>query len=178
MKTTSTRANRNNIFRSESGHSNNQPRRRWFAALLATGLAAVSIFSYAHETNGIDTHHGTGMHGITYAQMDLAHLHMLGHHVLDSASPDQKTKIMAIADAVRPELETLNEQAIDAHRAKVELLLQDNIDPVALEQARIKELQVADELSTKIDEALVQLIKVMTPEQRAQLKEHVKEHLG
>jgi Spy/CpxP family protein refolding chaperone len=118
------------------------------------------------------------MHGITYAQTDLAHLHVLGHHVLDSATPEQKAKIMALADAVKPELEDLNEQAIDAHREKVELLLQDNIDPVALEQARVKEQQVADELSKKIDEALVDLVKLMTPEQRAQLKAHVKEHLG
>jgi Spy/CpxP family protein refolding chaperone len=110
--------------------------------------------------------------------MDLAHLHVLGHHVLDSASPEQKTKIMALADAVRPELETLNEQAIDARREKVALLLQDNIDPVALEQARIKEQQVADELSRKIDAALVDLVKLMTPAQRTELKEHVKEHLG
>lgn len=153
-------------------------KRRLLAAVLTASLAAVSVIVYAAGATGADMHHGTGMHGITYAQTDLAHLHALGHHVLDSATPEQKAQIMALADTVKPELETLNEQAIDAQREKVELLLQDNIDPVALEQARIKEQQVADELSRKIDEALVDLVKLMTPEQRAQLRKHVKEHLG
>lgn len=161
-----------------AGRSPTPKKRRLLAAVLAASFAAVSVIAYAAGATGSDLHHGTGMHGITYAPVDLAHLHTLGHHVLDSASPEQKTKIMALADAVKPELEELNEQAIDAHREKIELLLQDNIDPVALEQARVKEQQVADELSRKIDAALVDLVKLMTPEQRAKLKAHVKEHLG
>jgi len=178
MSRINTAANASGEMPKQSGGSNAPKRRRLLAVLLATGLAAVSIVGYAAGAADSDPHHGTGMHGITYSQMDLAHLHVLGHHVLDSASPEQKAKIMALADAVKPELEDLNEQAIDAHREKVELLLQDNIDPVALEQARVKEQQLADELSKKIDEALVDLVKLMTPEQRAQLKAHVKEHLG
>ena len=153
-------------------------KRRLMTVLLATSFAAISAIAYAAGATGADTHHGTGMHGVTYSQMDLAHLHVLGHHVLDNASPEQKTKIMALADTVKPELETLNEQAIDARREKVELLLQDNIDPIALERARVKEQQLANELSRKIDAALVELVKLMTPEQRAKLKAHVKEHLG
>jgi len=161
-----------------TGRAPGARKRRLLAAVLAVSFAAVSVIAYAAGATGGDLHHGTGMHGITYAQMDLAHLHTLGHHVLDTASPDQKAKILALADAVKPELETLNEQAIDARREKVALMLQDNIDPVALEQARLKEQQVADKLSRKIDDALVDLMKLMTPAQRAQLKQHVKEHLG
>jgi Spy/CpxP family protein refolding chaperone len=138
--------------------------------MLATGLAAVGIAGFA-------TGHPSGApQESIYSQMDLTHLHGILQHVMDNASPEQKARLDALADAATPELQALNEQALAAHRQKVELLLQDNIDPVAVEQARINEQQAADQLSKRIDQALLDLAQTMTPEQRAQLREHVRGH--
>src|SRR4249919_1307112 len=109
-----------------------QRNRRWlFAAVLATSLAAVSVVGYAA---GGDAHHGAGMHGDAYAQINVAHLHAIAHQIMDGAPAEQKAKFDALAAVAKPELESLDEQARAAHRETVELLLQDNVDRVAIEQ--------------------------------------------
>jgi Spy/CpxP family protein refolding chaperone len=149
---------------------------RLVAALLAAGIATISAMAMAHNGGHGDTQHGAGGHGGGYEQMDVAHLRVLVHHLMDEASPDQKSKLIAIAHSAEQELMALEKLASEAHRQKVELLLQDKLDRGALEQARRDEMQAANELSTRIDRVLVDLAQVITPEQRIKLREHARAH--
>lgn len=152
--------------------------RRLLALALAAGLATVSVFAYAHGSKAEAAHQGAGMHASSYEPIDLAHLHMIAEHVRQSASPEQLAKIEALAVVARPQLEALNKEAIGAYRRKIELLLQDNIDRDALQNAQSNEIQAADALSNRIDQALTDLAELLTPQQRAQFREHFKAHMG
>ena len=163
------------MIATESGSSRKRKGRRLLAALLATSLAAVSMIGYA---SGHDAHDGRGMHGDAYTQVNVTHLHAIVEHVMDRASPEQKTKIDVLVAAAKPELQSLDAQAMAAHRQTVELLLQDNVDRAAVEQAQASEIQAADQLAKRINQALADLAELMTPEQRAQLRAHVKAHMG
>jgi periplasmic protein CpxP/Spy len=162
----------------DSSSASKRTNRPLLAVMLATGMAAVTLVGFASGATGMDAHHGQGHHGNAYAQIDLEHLHAIVAHISERASPDQKAKIEALAAASREELMALNEQAVAAHRQKVELLLQDRIDANAFERARLDEMQAADRLAQRIDEALVDLAEILTPEQRAQFRAHAKEHHG
>lgn len=150
-------------------------RRRWLAAAFATSFAAVSVIAYAA---GSDAHHGAGMHGDAYAQVNVTHLHAIVHHVMERATPEQKAKIDGLIATAKPELESLDQQAMAAHRETVELLLQDRIDRSAVADAQAREIEASDRLAKRIDQALTDLSELMTPEQRAQLRAHVKAHTG
>ncbi len=143
--------------------------RGWLSILFVASLAVVSIAAFAHEAGTQET---------VYEQVDLKHLHKITYHIMDSAEPKQKAAIENLIKTAKPELEALNQRALTAKQRKVELLLQDNMDIRAFERASADEIQAADELSQRIDEALVDLAKIMTPEQRARLRAHVSGHHG
>ncbi|MGH8110109.1 MAG: periplasmic heavy metal sensor [Arenimonas sp.] len=143
--------------------------RVWLSTLFAASLAVASIAAIAHEAGTKET---------VYAQVDLKHLHKITYHLMDRAEPAQKAAIENLVKTAKPELEALNQRALTAKQRKVELLLQDNMDIRAFEQASAEEIKAADELSQRIDEALVDLAKIMTPEQRARLRAHVSGHHG
>jgi Spy/CpxP family protein refolding chaperone len=149
-----------------------RPGRGLLAALLATGIASTSMMAFAHPPGGSDAHHGAGTHA-SYEQLNVAHLQEIVQHLMNEASPEQKQKMIAIANSAEPELLAMDKLANAARLQKIDLLLQDNVDRVALEQARVDELQAANELATRIDRVLVELAQAMTPEQRAKLKAHV-----
>jgi Spy/CpxP family protein refolding chaperone len=140
--------------------------------MLAAGIATASMMAVAHPPGGNGSHHDAGANG-GYAQFNVAHLQEIEQHLTSEASPDQKQKMIAIAHSAEPELAALEKLASEARLRKLDLLLQDNIDRAALEQARVDELQAADELATRIDRVLVDLAQAMTPDQRAKLRAHV-----
>ncbi len=152
--------------------------RRLWAAALAVGLAAVSVIGYAAGDSGIDRHHGAALHGDSYSQINVTHLHAIVQHLSERATPEQKARIEALVAAAKPELVSLDRQAVDAHREMVDALLQDKLDPAAVAQAQAREIAANDLLATRIDQALADLAEVMTPEQRAQLRAHVRAHAG
>jgi len=145
---------------------------RLIGALLVAGIATASAAAFAHAGGASDAQHGAG----GYEQMGVAHLRVLVHHLMSESTPEQKTKLVAIAHAAEQELIAMDRLANEAHLQKVELLLQDKLDRGALEQARRDEMQAANELSTRIDRVLVDLAQVLTPDQRAKLREHARDH--
>ena len=88
--------------------------RRLWAAALVVGLATVSVLGYAAGDPGIDRHHGAAMHGDSYTQINLTHLHAIVQHLSERATPEQKARIDALAAAAKPELISLDRQAADA----------------------------------------------------------------
>ncbi|WP_190285585.1 periplasmic heavy metal sensor [Montanilutibacter psychrotolerans] len=137
------------------------------ASLLATGVVGVA--------GGHPAGHAPRD---TYSQIDLKHLHAIFEHLITVVSPEQQAAMRAIGGAVHEDLQALNQQASAAHRRKVGLLLQGRIDRAALERARADEIEAAERLAERIDAVLLDLAEVMTPDQRARLRDHVKEQEG
>lgn len=141
--------------------------RRLLAGLLAIGLV------------GVASGHPEGQApSDTYAQMNLPHLHAVYEHLLAAAAPEQAASMAAIGNAAHDDLHALDQQALAAHRRKIELLLQDRLDRVALDRARADEIEAADRLARRIDGLLLNLAELMTPDQRARLRDHVSGHEG
>ena len=146
--------------------------RRVLVGLLLTGLLAAGVAGVA---GGHPKGHAPRD---TYAQIDLAHLHSIFEHLMATATPEQQAAMRAVGGSAHEELQALDQQALAAHRRKIELLLQETIDRQAFDRARADEVEAAQRLAERIDAVLVDLAEVMTPQQRAKLRDHRKAHEG
>jgi Spy/CpxP family protein refolding chaperone len=135
-------------------------------------LAGILIAAMSHPAFPHDASKPDG----PYHQTDLPELHAIVETVRESAGPEQLARIEQLVTAAGPELQRLSQRATMAHHRKVELMLQDVVDRHAFDEAQANELEAADALSKRIDDALVSLAKTLTPEQRLQFREHNKPH--
>lgn len=141
--------------------------RQLVAGFALTGLLAWGVVSAA------TVHPQGSASDDTYSPIDLGHFHALFGHLLAQASPEQKASFETLRKSADGELETLNQLALAAHRRKIDLLLQDSVDQKALVRASAEELEAANRLAQRIDAALEDLAELLTPAQRAQLRNHV-----
>ena len=116
-----------------------------------------------------------------YHQTDLPELHAIVETVRKGAGPEQLAIIDQLVMTAGPELQRLSQHAIAAHRRKVELiaslLARAGLgDRRAFEEAQANELKAAGALSKRIDDALANLAKTLTPEQRLQFRQHNQPH--
>lgn len=88
------------------------------------------------------------------------------------ATPEQKQKLTAIAEALAKEVGPLHEKFHDSHKKLHALLLQPTTDRAALESLRAETLVLADEASKKLVQGLADAADVLTPVQRAKLADH------
>ena len=92
-------------------------------------------------------------------------------------TPEQKDRLVAIAQAARADLQPIREQMRQTRRAGLELLAAPVIDKRALEQLRVTGTQLADARSKRRMQAWIDSAEVLTPEQRARLAEHWKQRM-
>ena len=92
------------------------------------------------------------------------------------ATPEQRSKISAIAKAAATELAPLRSQHHEARRKTVELLTQPTIDRAQIERVRIEQMQLGDTATRRMTQALLDAADVLTPEQRAKLATKWQEH--
>lgn len=163
----------------------NTTRRRFFKraaiATLIGGLAAgFGAKAWAFGGHG-GWHHRGGFMGGTMdpAEMDERIGRMVKHFAVEvDATPEQKTKLEAIAKAAAKELAPLRDKARDARKRAVELLAAPAIDREALERLRAEQIQSAEAASKRLTRALADVAEVLTPEQRKQLAERFQKRAG
>lgn len=133
---------------------------------LATGLAAVLATgaSLAAPACGGPS---VSAAGSQFASLSDEHLKHLVHHVMERVDEAGRARITAIAMRARPEFELLEQRARQARAPRREALLADVIDRQALERIRAEEMRIAGERSRRVDQLLVDLAGVLTPQQRA-----------
>jgi Spy/CpxP family protein refolding chaperone len=134
--------------------------RRITLATLAGGLAAGVGFKAFGRGRG----HG---HGQDLDRM-LKHL-----YVEIDATEEQKAKLEPIARQAAKDLLPMRDSLRAGRGQAIELLTQERIDPQAIEALRAKHLQLADQASRRLTQALAEAADVLTPAQRKELAAHV-----
>jgi Spy/CpxP family protein refolding chaperone len=109
--------------------------------------------------------------------MDPAHAekrmeHMIDHLVPD-ATPEQKTRLSAIAKSAMADMKPMREQMRAARADSKKLLAQPTIDRAAIEAARVKQMALQDARSKRMSKAMADAAEVLTPAQRAKVAERM-----
>jgi protein CpxP len=151
-----------------------RPGRRW---LLALTLAVAAGASLAAGGSGILGHHRAGQHmAMDPAAMD-KHIDKMIEQVLPDGTPEQKTRIAAIARSACADLRPAHDSIQQGHARVHELLMAPVIDRAALEQLRSEQMQQMDLVSKRMLAALEDAADVLNPAQRARLAEHLAKHM-
>ena len=97
--------------------------------------------------------------------------------MLDSvnASPDQRSRIHDIMKSAMTDLKTQRESARNLHDQALTLFAQPTVDARAVESVRQQMLQQHDQASRRWMQAMLDASAVLTPDQRAQLAERMKQ---
>ncbi|HET7065874.1 MAG TPA: Spy/CpxP family protein refolding chaperone [Rudaea sp.] len=151
------------------------------AAVLGGVALTVGAVAQNAATGGF--HHG-GHHGAQMANASpadvVAHIDLMLQHIYaeTSATPAQQAQIAPLVQATATDLTQLHTQFHAEHAQMLVLLTADPIDRVALESARVAQLNVIDQASKEIVQLLADTAGVLTPEQRKALAEKLAAHLG
>ena len=144
-------------------------------AALVSALSIVGV-SYAQEGQApqkpqAERHFGA--HGkMDPAKAEKRMQRMLKRLVPD-ATPEQQTKLSAIAKAAFTDLRPIQEKTREARAQGMKLLAQPTIDRNALEQVRQTQQQLADQRSRRVTQAFVDAAEVLTPAQRVKAAEEL-----
>lgn len=141
-----------------------------YASVCIAGL--VSAIAGGVALAGPHRAHGSATPPASYGQYGALtdeHLGKLMHHLMARVDENQRARLVEIARRAKPELERFEQQAREARAPRAGVLLADVIDRQALEQIRSAEMQVAQERSLRVDQWLIEMASVLTPQQRARL---------
>lgn len=161
------------------------PGRRWLlAGAIAAAAGALSIAGASFADDIADLHgHRAGGHpfGGHHGPADPAamakHIDQMFDKVIPGGTPEQKEKVSAIARAALNDVTPAHERFQAAHARAHELLTAPVIDRAALEQLRAEQMRQMDLVSLRLVLAVEDAAEALTPEQRAALGEHIKQHM-
>ncbi len=138
------------------------------AGLLVAVLGSVTLSAWAMPHGG-----GHGAHGGPGMGM------MLGGRGLDrmldgvNASAEQRTQIKAIAERTASDLKAQREAGKGTRDQFMALFTQPTVDANAAEALRAQTMQRHDQASRRVMQAMIEISRVLTPEQRKQLAERM-----
>jgi Spy/CpxP family protein refolding chaperone len=167
----------------ETQNRNSGNRRRFFkraaiATLIGGVAAGIGIKAFADGGGYGGWHRG----GFAAGPLDPAavdeHLErMLKHlYVEIDATDEQKQRLAPIVKQAAKDLLPLREKMQAARKQAVELLTRDTIDRAAIEALRAEQLQLAEQASRRVAQALADAAEVLTPAQRKELAGRIGKH--
>jgi periplasmic protein CpxP/Spy len=129
------------------------------AALLVAVLGTVTLSAWAMP----GSHGGPGM-GMMFGGRGM-------ERMLDSvnASAEQRTQIKAIAERTMADMKTQREAGKGLREQMLKAFAQPTVDANAVEALRAQMLQQHDQSSRRMTQAMIEVSRVLTPEQRKQL---------
>lgn len=145
----------------------------WRAVALGSVLAVGSAIAL---TGWAAPHGGPGGHGGAMAMESPRHLERMVERLLDGAqaSDAQRTQVRQIAAAAAADLKGQREARRALRDEQLRLFGQPTVDAAAVEQLRRKQLAQHDQASQRLTQAMLEISRVLTPEQRARLAERMK----
>ena len=141
--------------------------------LLATGLLAAlagSVMLTAAEAAPDGRHHGPGPGAMMMGPM-------LSPRLLDdvNATAEQRSQIRQIFEAARNDLKAQRDAGRSLHEQMRTLFTQPTVDANAAEALRQQQLAQHDAASKRILQAMLDVSRVLTPEQRAKIADLAKQ---
>ena len=94
------------------------------------------------------------------------------------ATPEQEQRLKAIAQGAAKDLSPLRDKIAGARKQALTLMAAPTLDRNALEALRAQQVNTADEASKRLEQALLEVADVLTPEQRQKLAAHMQSHFG
>jgi protein CpxP len=138
-----------------------------------TGVAVAEHGPMIHVMHGMPDHGGMASDPAAMA----AHLDKMIDAMVPDATPEQKTRLLAIAKSVHADFGAAHAQFGQAHKRAHDILLQPVVDRTALEALRVEQMHQMDMVSKRIVSALADAAEVMTPEQRVRFGEKMQMHM-
>ena len=150
-----------------------------FAAVgvLAIAAAAAAINVYAQGMGGPGGHGSGPGPGMMLFGGSPEHLGRGIDHMLDGlgATEAQRAQVKQIAMAAAADLKTQHEAGRALRDKGTEIFAAPTVDATAAESLRQQMLAQHDQASKRVLQAMLDVSKVLTPEQRAKLAERVKQ---
>lgn len=150
---------------------------RWMmVSVLVVAAAAVAVSAEAqerpHGMHGGDGGHGLMMFGGSPRHMDRRIDHMLdGLNVTDA----QRTEIKQIATAAATDLQAQRETGKGLRERSLQIFAAPTVDAAAAESVRAQMQAQHEQASRRTLQAMLDVSKVLTPEQRAKIGERMKQ---
>lgn len=142
----------------------------WLAMLMAV-LATVAVAGWAQPMG-----HGprAGMGGMMMGGSPERIGRMIDH-LLDglNATDAQRSQIKQIAQAASADVKAQREAGRGLRKRGLQLFTAPNVDPAAVEALRQQMLAQHDQTSRRITQAMLDISRVLTPEQRAKIGERM-----
>jgi periplasmic protein CpxP/Spy len=137
------------------------------STLLATAFVTILLCSTASEA------HNRMGHGDP-EQMMLRHVDHMAKAA--DATPEQKTKLAAIANAAQTDIKPLRDQLRANQGRGAALYTAATIDRAAMEQHRAEQFKIMEQISRRRSQARLDSAQVLSAEQRAKLVSKMKQH--
>ena len=149
---------------------------RWMmVSVLVIAAAAVAVSAEAQERpSGMG---GGGGHGMMMFGGPPEHMGRRIDHMLDglNATDAQRTQIKQIAMAAAADLRAQREAGKGLRERGMQIFTAPNVDAQAAESVRQQMQTLHDQASRRTLQAMLDVSRVLTPEQRAKLGERMKE---
>lgn len=148
--------------------------------LAAVTLLAVSAFA-AQPVLAQGWHHGPrhghgGPAAMAFAGSPERIDRMVDRMLRDLNPTDaQRTQIKQIAQAAAADLKTQREAGRGLHERAMQLFTQPTVDASAVEALRQQRMAQMDQVSRRMSQAMVDISRVLTPEQRTKLAERMQQ---
>ena len=144
-------------------------KRRTFHAIAA--VATLGFLGKA-AAQPVPSRGGHGGHGDMAAMAERRVDHLVK---LVGGTPEQKTKLLALAQAAVADMKPLREQLMAARKRGMELLSAASIDRGTIEKLRGESSQAMDSISRRMSAHMMDAAEVLTPAQRTTLAEKMKQ---
>jgi Spy/CpxP family protein refolding chaperone len=138
-------------------------------ALLVAALGSVTLAAWAQPHGGHGMHGGPGM-GMMFGGRGL-------ERMLDSvnATTEQRSQIKAIAERAMTDMKAQRESGKATREQMAQLFTQPTVDANAAEALRTQLMQQHDQASRRMVQTMLEVSRVLTPEQRQQIAKRMQE---
>ncbi len=161
------------------GGTRTRMRMFWVATLVAA-LSTLAVTAWAQPMGGGMGQHGGGHHGRGGDGMMGDSPERMGRMVdrmLDglNATDAQRSQIRQITQSAAADMKAQHETGRGLRERAMQIFTAPNVDPAAAEALRQQMLAQHDQASKRMMTAMLDISRVLTPEQRAKLAERMKD---